>query len=65
MQERSITRAVALVDIAMIGPAVMMVERDWGLTITPFDIVLLSAIVAAAFVAIEQLHQIAISQETQ
>ena len=65
MQERSITRAVALVDIAMIGPAVMMVERDWGLTITPFDIVLLSAIVAAAFVAIEQLHQITLSEETQ
>ena len=65
MQERSITRAVALVDIAMIGPAVVAVERDWGSILTPLEIVLLSAIVAAAFVAVEQLHQITLSQETQ
>jgi predicted GNAT superfamily acetyltransferase len=65
MQERSITRAVALVDIAMIGPAVMAIERDWGLAITPLEIMLLSAIVAAAFVAVEYLHQITLSQGTQ
>jgi len=65
MQERAITRAVALVDIAMIGPAIVGIERDWGLAITPFEIVLLSAIVAAAFVAVERLHQITLSEETQ
>jgi len=65
MNELLITRIVVLVDIALIGPAVMAVERDWGLAITPLEIVLLSAIVAVAFVAIRQLHQIALSQGTQ
>jgi hypothetical protein len=35
------------------------------LAITPFEVVLLSAIVAAAFVAVEQLHQITLSEETR
>lgn len=65
MQERAITWAVALVDIAMIGPAVMAVERDWGSIITPLEIMLLPAIVAAAFVAVEHLHQITRSEGTQ
>ena len=65
MSGRGAIRAVALVDIAMIGPAVVAVERDWGLAITPLEIMLLSAIVAAAFVAIEQLHQITLSEGTQ
>ena len=65
MQARSITRAVALVDIAMIGPAVIAGERDWGSIITPLEIVLLSAIVATGFVAVEWLRQIALSQGTQ
>lgn len=43
----------------------MVVEWDWGLAITPLEIMLLSAIVAAGFVAVERLHQIAISQGTQ
>ena len=64
MQERAITRAVALVDIAMIGPAVVAVERDWGSILTPLEIVLLSTIVAAAFVAVEHLHQITLSEGT-
>lgn len=58
MNELLLTRIVALVDIAMIGPAVIAVKRDWGSIITLFKIMLHSAIVAAAFVAGEQLHQI-------
>lgn len=38
---------------------------DWGLTITSFEIVLILAIRAAAFVAVEHLHQIALSQGTK
>jgi hypothetical protein len=36
----------------------MAVERDWGLAITLLEIVPLSAIVAAAIVAVERLYQI-------
>jgi hypothetical protein len=47
------------------GPAVIVVERDWGFIITPLEIMLLSAIVATAFVAVEHLHQITLSEGTQ
>ena len=42
--------------------SVVAVERDWGSILTPLEIVLLSAIVAAGFATVEQLRQITISQ---
>ena len=58
MKERTIFQMIALADIAMMVPAAMAVERDWGLAITPLEIVLLSAIVAAAFVAVDHLSRL-------
>ena len=54
-EDQSITRAVALIDIAMIVPAVTAVERNGRSILTPLEVMLLAAIVAAGFVAVERL----------
>jgi hypothetical protein len=65
MKERTIFQAIAVVDTAMIVPAVVGLEKNWLAPIYYLEVVILAAIVAAAFVAVEHLHQIAISQGTQ
>jgi len=58
MKERSIFRAIAVVDAVMLLPAVCELERDWVAPIAPLRVVLLAAIVAAAFVAVDHLRHI-------
>ena len=65
VNKKRITQVIALADIAMMVPAVISLERDWLAPIYYLEVVLLSAIVAAAFVAVEHLHQITLSDETQ
>lgn len=58
MQDYSITRLIALVNIAMLGPAIWELERDWGTAITPLEVVILSAIILAGLVAIYHIREI-------
>lgn len=58
MQERTIFQAIAVVDIAMMVPAVVAVEKDWLAPVYYIEVVLLAAIVAAAFVAVDHLRYI-------
>jgi len=55
MDEKLITQVVALVDVALLVPAVAAVERDWLAPTGPLSVILLLAIVAAAFVAVDRL----------
>lgn len=57
MQERSITRAVALADIATIRPAVMEIERD-GLALFTFLRVVhpIAVVLAGPLVAVDHLR---------
>jgi len=56
--ERTIFQVIVLVDLAMMVPAVVSLERDWLAPITPLRVVLLAGIVAAAFVAVDHLSRI-------
>ena len=58
MQERTIFQVIAVVDGAMMVPAVFELERDWLTPIAPLRLVLLAAIVAAGFVAVDHLSRI-------
>jgi hypothetical protein len=55
MDEKLITQVVALVDVALFVPAVATVERDWLAPTGSLSLILLFAIVAAAFVAVDRL----------
>ena len=56
--ERMIFQAIAVVDVAMMVPAVVALERDWLAPVAPLRLVLLAGIVAAAFVAVDHLRYI-------
>ena len=56
MNEKLITQAIAVVDITMMVPAVISLERDWLAPIYYLEVVLLAAIVAVAFVAVNHLR---------
>ena len=58
MNEKRITQGIALADTAMMVPAVMALERDWLAPIYYLDVIILAAIVAAAFVAVDHLSRI-------
>ena len=56
--ERTIFQAIALADVAMMVPAVMALEKNWLAPVYYIEVVLLAAIVAAAFVAVDHLSRI-------
>jgi hypothetical protein len=58
VNEKLITQAIALVDLAVMVPAVMALETDWLAPIYYLEVILLAAIVAAAFVAVNHLRYI-------
>lgn len=57
MKERPIFQVIAVVNTAMIVPAVMALEKNWLAPIYYLEVVLLAGIVAAAFVAVDRLSR--------
>lgn len=56
--ERTIFKVIALADVAMMVPAVVALERDWLAPVYYLEVILLAAIVAAAFVAVDHLSRL-------
>ena len=56
--ERTIFQVIAVVNCAMMVPAVVSLERDWLAPIYFLEVVYLAAIVASVFVAVDHLSRL-------